>query len=71
VTTSAALTRAREEILRLCRDQADARALRLEVLSVLRRAIGFDAYVWLLTDPETSVGSAPLADVPCLPELPG
>ena len=32
--------------------------------------IAFDAYVWLLTDPETSVGTAPLADVPCLPELP-
>jgi DNA-binding CsgD family transcriptional regulator len=30
----------------------------------------FDAYAWLLTDPETSVGSSPLADVPCLPELP-
>jgi hypothetical protein len=40
------------------------------VLAVLRLAIGFDAYVWLLTDPETLVGSAPLADVPCLPELP-
>ena len=37
---------------------------------MLRRVIGFDAYVWLVTDPETSVGSAPLADVPCLPELP-
>jgi DNA-binding CsgD family transcriptional regulator len=48
----------------------NARTLRLEVLAVLRRAIGFDAYVWLVTDPETSVGSAPLADVPCLPELP-
>jgi hypothetical protein len=30
------------------------------------RFLGF----WLLTDPETSVGTAPLADVPCLPELP-
>jgi len=30
------------------------------------------AYAWLLTDPETSVGSAPLADVPStlLPQLP-
>src|ERR1700753_2936106 len=62
--------RAREQILQLCRAAADARTLRLEVLAVLRRAIGFDAYVWLMTDPETSVGSAPLADVPCLPELP-
>ena len=64
------LTRARDQILQLCEGYADARTLRLEVLAVLRRVIGFDAYVWLLTDPETSVGSAPLADVPCLPELP-
>jgi len=62
--------RAREQILQLCAGNADARTLRMEVLAVLRRVIGFDAYVWLITDPETSVGSAPLADVPCLPELP-
>jgi DNA-binding CsgD family transcriptional regulator len=35
----------------------------------VRRAVGFDAYAWVLTDPETQVGSGPLADVPCLPEL--
>jgi DNA-binding CsgD family transcriptional regulator len=63
-------TRARDQILRLCEGDPDARTQRLQVLAVLRRVIGFDAYVWLLTDPETSVGSAPLADVPCLPELP-
>jgi DNA-binding CsgD family transcriptional regulator len=65
-----AWTRAREQVLQLCQGAADARTLRLEVLAVLRRVIGFDAYVWVVTDPETSVGSAPLADVPCLPELP-
>lgn len=32
--------------------------------------VGFEAYVWLMTDPCTAVGSSPLADVPCLPELP-
>ena len=37
---------------------------------MLREVVGFDAYVWLLTDPVTAVGAAPLADVPCLPELP-
>ena len=37
----------------------------------LRRTVGFDAYSWLMTDPETAVGTAPLADVPCLPELTG
>jgi hypothetical protein len=65
-----AWTRAKEQVSQLCRGDADARTLRLEVLAVLRRVIGFDAYVWVVTDPETSVGSAPLADVPCLPELP-
>jgi DNA-binding CsgD family transcriptional regulator len=70
VASTTARTQAREQILQLCRGDADARTLRLEVLAVLRRVIGFDAYVWLVTDPETSVGSAPLADVPCLPELP-
>jgi DNA-binding CsgD family transcriptional regulator len=43
--------------------------LRRELLDALREVIDFDAYVWLLTDPVTAVGSAPLADVPCLPEL--
>ena len=28
----------------------------------------FDYYVWLLTDPASAVGCAPLADVPCLPD---
>lgn len=46
------------------------RELRREVLSVLGGALDFDAYVWLLTDPVTEVGSAPLADVPCVTELP-
>ena len=44
--------------------------LRGQVLAILREVIDFDAYVWLLTDPVTTVGAAPLANVPCLPELP-
>ncbi|MEP7178700.1 MAG: helix-turn-helix transcriptional regulator [Pseudonocardiales bacterium] len=48
----------------------DAESLRRDVLDALAQVIGFDAYVWLLTDPFTAVGAAPLADVPCLPELP-
>ncbi len=51
-------------------DHVDARAVRLRVLGEIRRRVGFDAYAWPLTDPETAVGTAPLADVPCLPELP-
>ena len=54
----------------ICASVTDARALRLRLLDELRLAVGFQAHAWLLTDPETSVGSSPLADVPCLPELP-
>ncbi len=48
----------------------DDRTLRRQVLTVLRDVLVFDAYVWLLTDPVTAVGAAPLADVPCMAELP-
>src|SRR6202020_2941092 len=61
---------AHERIAAIGAEGLDARSLRLRVLAVLREAIGFDAYVWLLTDPVTTVGAAPLAEVPCLPELP-
>src|SRR5215813_1604905 len=67
---SSAYARAGETIMRICRGEADVRILRLEALDAIRRAVSFDAYAWLLTDPETSVGSSPLADVPCLPRLP-
>ena len=59
-----------QRVARICDSGADARTLRLRLLDEIRQAVGFDSYAWLLTDPQTSVGSAPLADVPCLPELP-
>ena len=64
------LAAARARVARICVAAADARSLRLMVLDELRKTIGFDAHAWLLTDPETTVGCAPLADVPCLPRLP-
>jgi DNA-binding CsgD family transcriptional regulator len=42
----------------------DDRRLRVDLLGKLRRAVGFDAYAFVLTDPKTTVGSSPLADVP-------
>ena len=48
----------------------DERALRMAVLSEIRAAVPCDAYAWLLTDPETCVGSAPLAEGPSLADLP-
>lgn len=67
---SAAFARSRDRIVRICRTPADAKTLRLQLLEEVARTVRFDAYAWLMTDPETSVGIAPLADVPCLPELP-
>lgn len=55
----------------ICAGTNDARTLRLELLDELRRTVPFTWYAWLLTDPRTGVGCAPLADVPSLPELPG
>lgn len=59
-----------DAIGRLVVEAADSRAFRTAVLERLRRVLGFDWYVWVLTDPRTTVGVDPLADVPDLAELP-
>lgn len=47
----------------------DDRTLRRAVVEQVRRTVHFDAFAWLLTDPDTTVGTAPLAEVPCLDQL--
>ncbi|MGI8417524.1 MAG: hypothetical protein ACR2P2_15250 [Nakamurella sp.] len=54
----------------LCAGQLAERPLRERVLDALRPVIDFSFYAWLLTDPETLVGTAPLAHVPELGALP-
>lgn len=44
--------------------------LRTELLSRLRRVIDFDWYAWVLTDPTTSVGVDPLAEIPDPSKIP-
>ena len=44
--------------------------MRVALIDELRRSVGFEWYAWLLTDPETEVGSSPLADTPSLHDLP-
>jgi len=61
---------ARDRIERICASGLDPRALRVRVIAELRRAVGFEAYAWLLTDPQTWVGAAPLAHIPDLADLP-
>jgi DNA-binding CsgD family transcriptional regulator len=49
---------------------ADDRGLRSQVLDVIQRYVSFDVYAFLLTDPATTVGCSPLAEVPNLAALP-
>lgn len=70
MVTRSVYPRAAAGVIEACRSTGDSRSLRLRILEVIRRAVPFDAYAWLMTDPVTSVGSAPLADAPCLSELP-
>jgi hypothetical protein len=70
VRSRIAASESADRIRRLCTSITDSRDLRLAVLAELRALVGFDSYAWLMTDPQTWVGSSPLADVPCLPELP-
>lgn len=48
----------------------DDRALRAHLLQVIGRFVPFDAYAFLLTDPATTVGCSPLAEVPDVAALP-
>lgn len=70
MTLSSTSRRARERIDLICASASGALELRTQVLEHLRAAMGFDHYVWLLTDPRTTVGASPLAAVPIASELP-
>lgn len=59
-----------DRVVRLCESSSGVDDLRARLLGELQRVVGFDFHAWLLTDPETSVGTSPLAEVPRLPELP-
>lgn len=56
--------RAEARVRAVCDAGGESRGLRQRILAEIVNAVPFDAYVWPLTDPETSVGTAPLADVP-------
>lgn len=61
-----------DRVERICREPLDARALREQVVDVLRRHVPFDGHVWPLTDPVSGVATSPHAEVPMLawPDLP-
>ena len=62
--------RAKAGVLEICRSAGDERTLRRQIVEELRHVVGFDSYAWLLTDPATSVGASPLAEVAWLHDLP-
>ena len=62
-----ALDRALEMVARApiqCRER------RVAILAAVRRSVPFDAYAWVMTDPQNGVGADPLAEVPDLSRLP-
>ncbi|WP_238013357.1 helix-turn-helix transcriptional regulator [Dactylosporangium sp. AC04546] len=61
-----------ERIRRIAAAATHSRALREAVLAEIGRVVAFAAYVWPLTDPETSVATDPLASIPpaLMPDLP-
>ena len=61
---------ARERIVRACAAPGDERGLRERALAEIREVVPFDFHAWVLTDPETCVGTAPLATIPALDALP-
>ena len=62
--------RAVQRIEAVCNSVEDTSTLRITVLDLVREVCPFDAFTWMLTDPATSVGAAPYAEVPCFSELP-
>jgi DNA-binding CsgD family transcriptional regulator len=56
----------------VCRRPLSAKALREELVALVRRTVPFEGYNFPLTDPVTRVATSPLADVPGLawPRLP-
>lgn len=55
---------ARDQVSTCCAGPLEDRPFRAAVLDAIRSAIPFDAYVWVATDPVSSVGVSPLAFLP-------
>jgi DNA-binding CsgD family transcriptional regulator len=64
VATSRDLPRRIEQV---CERPLTTKALREQVVALVRQSVPFDGYNFPLTDPATRVATSPLADVPMLP----
>lgn len=70
MTKGWAENRSQERIRLLAGSDLDHQALRTAVLAEVATMVPFDAFVWPLCDPVTTVGMAPRARIPCPQELP-
>ncbi len=59
-----------DRVKALARECLGSHAYRQAVRQELQALAGHDAWVWALSDPRTTVGIAPMAEVPCPQELP-
>jgi DNA-binding CsgD family transcriptional regulator len=58
------------KVEQISRQAVDDRTLRTLLLDAVRRDVGFDAYAWVMTDPDSAVGTSPLAEIPDMTRLP-
>ncbi|TDT75899.1 DNA-binding CsgD family transcriptional regulator [Arthrobacter sp. AG258] len=70
MTKGWAADRSQERIRLLAGSDLDHQALRTAILAEVATMVPFDAFVWPLCDPVTTVGMAPRARTPCPQELP-
>ena len=57
-----------EKIDRICKANLDGETFRREVITILRRAIAFDAWCWPLLDPDTLLSFDGMGDTPFQPQ---
>ncbi len=65
-----AFRESQQRVGRICAPPTESRLLRRRLLDEIVSVVPFDYYAWVLTDPETEVGSSPLAEIPDLTRLP-
>jgi DNA-binding NarL/FixJ family response regulator len=70
VTTTWQRSRCREQVLALADSSLGLHELRLEVIDLLKRTIGFDRWCWSMSDPDSLLAGGDLAEADLWPVMP-
>ena len=70
MSTDAQRSRCRERVLALAASSAGSVELRLDVVQLLKRTIGFDRWCWSVGDPDSLLGGGDLAEADLWPVMP-